>query len=188
MTAALVSHKPGADLQVLLPYLVRWVAVGVVDTLRTGTQTKADGRALVSALLDDPTLFAEPYVSYPRICFPLLMRLQLHQLLPLVLSVPLHSSPPPRHRTRLIMLVVPPNTTFHDVYFLALRITTTLLLVLVSTGKSWGNPGRHHPGSRGCWEGRDSQGAHQMTRCEGCSPWVSGVRILIVSWSRDGEF
>ena len=170
MTAALVSLKPGADLQVLLLYLVRRAAVGVVDTLRTGTQTKADGRALVSALLDGPALFAEPYVSYPRISFPLLMRLQLHQLLPLVLSIPLHSSPPPRHRTCLSMLVVPPNTTFHDVYFLALRITTALLLVLVSTGKSRGNPGRHHPEFRGCREGRDSQGAHQVTRREGCGP------------------
>ena len=75
-TAALASLRHDAGLQALLPYLVRWVAEGVVNTLRTGTQTEADGRVLevfldvISALLDNPTLFVEPYVGLARSIFP----------------------------------------------------------------------------------------------------------------------
>lgn len=79
-TAALASLRHDAGLQALLPYLVRWVAEGVVNTLRAGTQTEADGRVLevlldvISALLDNSTLFVEPYVSYLLIFLPWLMR------------------------------------------------------------------------------------------------------------------
>jgi len=74
-TAALASLRHDAGLQALLPYLVRWVAEGVVNTLRAGTQTEADGRVLevfldaISALLDNPTLFVEPYVGCVRTVF-----------------------------------------------------------------------------------------------------------------------
>lgn len=67
--AALSSLRHDAGLQALLPYLVRWVGEGVVNTLKTGTQTDNDGRVLgvlldvVSALLDNTTLFVEPYAS-----------------------------------------------------------------------------------------------------------------------------
>jgi transcription initiation factor TFIID subunit 6 len=68
-TAALASLRHDAGLQALLPYLVRWVAEGVVNTLRAGSQSDVDGRVLevfldvISALLDNSTLFVEPYVS-----------------------------------------------------------------------------------------------------------------------------
>ena len=72
-TAALASLRHDAGLQALLPYLVRWVAEGVVNTLRAGVQTETDGRVLevlldvISALLDNSTLFVEPYVSLVRL-------------------------------------------------------------------------------------------------------------------------
>lgn len=68
-TAALASLRNDAGLQALLPYLVRWVGEGVVGALRTGAQSENDGRVLevlldvIGALLDNPTLFVEPYVS-----------------------------------------------------------------------------------------------------------------------------
>ena len=74
-TAALASLRHDAGLQALLPYLVRWVAEGVVNSLRTGTQTETDGRVVevlldvISALLDNSTLFVEPYASHPRTMF-----------------------------------------------------------------------------------------------------------------------
>lgn len=128
-TAALASLRHDAGLQALLPYLVRWVAEGVVNTLRTGTQTEADGRVLevlldvISALLDNSTLFVEPYVSDSRIALPPLMR-------PL-LAAP---TPTPRlvHSAALIATahtldtstyisgtndVASPDTTFHHVSF-----------------------------------------------------------------------
>lgn len=68
-TAALASLRNDAGLQALLPYLIRWVGEGVVSALREGGQTENDGRVLevlldvVSAILDNNTLFVEPYVS-----------------------------------------------------------------------------------------------------------------------------
>ena len=67
-TAALASFRHDAGLQPLLPYLVRWVGENVVSVLHDGTQDDASGRTLevllgvVSALLENATLFVEPYV------------------------------------------------------------------------------------------------------------------------------
>jgi len=133
-TAALASLRHDAGLQALLPYLVRWVAEGVVNTLRAGVQTETDGRVLevlldvISALLDNSTLFVEPY---------------LHQMLPPVLSILLHASLPSTHSTHLRTsaaqtmshLLTQHSTTYPS---LAPRIMKTLLLALVSTDKSRG--------------------------------------------------
>ena len=70
-TAALASLRHDAGLQALLPYLVRWVGEGVVGTLKEGSQSETDGRVLevlldvTSALIENNTLFIEPYVSSP---------------------------------------------------------------------------------------------------------------------------
>jgi transcription initiation factor TFIID subunit 6 len=67
-TAALASLRHDAGLQPLLPYLVRWVGEGVVNVLHDGAQDDASGRTLevlldvISALLENATLFVEPYV------------------------------------------------------------------------------------------------------------------------------
>lgn len=67
--AALSSLKNDAGLQTLLPYLVKWVADGVVSILRD-TSPDNDSKPLevylevLGALLDNKTLFVEPYVSY----------------------------------------------------------------------------------------------------------------------------
>lgn len=69
-TAALASLRHDAGLQALLPYLVRWVGEGVVGVLKTGEQGDGEGKVLevlmdvVSALLENNTLFVEPYVSF----------------------------------------------------------------------------------------------------------------------------
>ena len=67
-TAALASLRADAGLQALLPYLVRWVGEGVVNALREGTESEPDGKTLevlldvVGAILENTTLFIEPYV------------------------------------------------------------------------------------------------------------------------------
>lgn len=67
--AALASLRNDAGLQALLPYLVRWVGEGVVAGLKGGVHSENDGRMLdvlldtIGALLDNTTLFVEPYVS-----------------------------------------------------------------------------------------------------------------------------
>lgn len=73
-TAALASLRQDAGLQALLPYLIRWVSEGVVSALRSGARDGAqadnDGRVLevlvesLSALLENTTLFVEPYVCF----------------------------------------------------------------------------------------------------------------------------
>jgi transcription initiation factor TFIID subunit 6 len=67
-TTALASLRHDAGLQPLLPYLVHWVGEGVVSVLHDGAQDDAAGRTLevlldvISALLENATLFIEPYV------------------------------------------------------------------------------------------------------------------------------
>lgn len=66
--AALASLRHDAGLSPLLPYLVRWVGEGIVNTLRSGSQTDNDGKLLevfldvIGALLDNQTLGVEPFV------------------------------------------------------------------------------------------------------------------------------
>ncbi|KAH9949792.1 transcription initiation factor TFIID complex subunit [Amylocystis lapponica] len=132
--AALASLRHDAGLQALLPYLVRWVGEGVVGALKGGAQSEGDGKvlevllAVTGALLDNATLFVEPY---------------LHQLLPPILSTLLHSALPPSHATHLRTtaaqilshLLTHYSTTYPS---LSPRIMKTLLLALISQGKSRG--------------------------------------------------
>jgi transcription initiation factor TFIID subunit 6 len=70
-TAALASLRSDAGLQALLPYLIRWVAEGVVGALKDGAHIESDGKVLevlmdvVSAILENSALFVEPYVCLP---------------------------------------------------------------------------------------------------------------------------
>ena len=69
-TAALASLQNDAGLQALLPYLIRWIGEGVVSALKEGGQTEQDGKVLevlmdvISAIMENNTLFVEPYVSF----------------------------------------------------------------------------------------------------------------------------
>ena len=73
-TAALASLRNDAGLQALLPYLIRWVGEGMVGALKEGGQSENDGRVLevlmdvIGTLLENNTLFVEPYVSCPSVC------------------------------------------------------------------------------------------------------------------------
>ncbi|KAI0657252.1 transcription initiation factor TFIID complex subunit [Cubamyces menziesii] len=131
-TAALASLRHDAGLSPLLPYLVRWVGQGVVDALRSGSQNENDGRVLevlldvIGALLDNQTLGVEPY---------------LHQLLPSIFSILLHSALPPSHAAQLRTtaahilshLLTHYSTTYPG---LSTRIVKTLIVGLIGEGKS----------------------------------------------------
>ncbi|KAJ7072221.1 transcription initiation factor TFIID complex 60 kDa subunit [Mycena amicta] len=126
--AALASLRTDAGLQALLPYLIKWVGDGVVRGLKDGGLSEVDGKVLevlvsvTSSLLSNTTLFVEPY---------------LHQMLPPILSTMLHSSLPPSHATQLRTLAA--QTFTRPTYpSLSPRIVKTLLLALVSPGKSSG--------------------------------------------------
>ena len=73
-TAALASLRNDAGLQALLPYLIRWVGEGVVGALKEGVLSESDGRVLevmldvIGAILENTTLFVEPYVSLINVC------------------------------------------------------------------------------------------------------------------------
>ncbi|KAF9240277.1 TATA box binding protein associated factor-domain-containing protein [Melanogaster broomeanus] len=126
-TAALASLRADAGLQALLPYLVRWVGEGVVSVLREATPGEQDGETLevlldaVGAILENGTLFIEPY---------------LHQLLPAILSILLHSTLPRSHATHLRTaaaqtlgrLLTQHSTTYPS---LSPRIMKTLLVALL---------------------------------------------------------
>lgn len=71
-TAALTSLRADAGLAPVLPYIARWVAEGVVSTLRRdgdGDEVDVDRKSLdiyldvISALLENERLLVEPYVS-----------------------------------------------------------------------------------------------------------------------------
>ncbi|KAH9480749.1 Transcription initiation factor TFIID subunit 6 [Psilocybe cubensis] len=132
--AALASLRHDAGLQALLPYLVRWVGEGVVGVLKEDAPAEGEGKVLdvlldvIGAILDNSTLFVEPY---------------LHQILPPILSILLHSSLPQTHTTHLrtsasqtlAKLLTQHSTTYPS---LSPRIMKTLLLALISPGKSTG--------------------------------------------------
>ncbi|KZV71978.1 TAF-domain-containing protein [Peniophora sp. CONT] len=133
-SAALASLRGDAGLQALLPYLVRWVGEGVVSSLKEGTQSDSTGRTLevymnaIAALLDNSSLFVEPY---------------LHQLLPPILSVLLHSSLPLMHASTLrrhASSTLARILTQHSATYPSLspRIMKTLLLALLSPDKARG--------------------------------------------------
>jgi transcription initiation factor TFIID subunit 6 len=73
-TAALSSLRNDAGLQALLPYIVRWVGEGVIGALKDESLGEVEGKTLevlmdvIAALLDNPSLFAEPYVSFVLGC------------------------------------------------------------------------------------------------------------------------
>ncbi|KAH7885519.1 transcription initiation factor TFIID complex 60 kDa subunit [Phlebopus sp. FC_14] len=135
-TAALASLRADAGLQALLPYLVRWIGEGVVGALKDGGDIEQDGRTLevlldvVSAILENGTLFIEPY---------------LHQLLPAILSTLLHSTLPRSHATHLRTaaaqtigrLLTQHSTTYPS---LSPRIMKTLLVALLGTSTTGGSP------------------------------------------------
>ncbi|KAI0819245.1 transcription initiation factor TFIID complex subunit [Trametes gibbosa] len=131
-TAALASLRHDAGLSPLLPYLVRWVGQGVVDALRSGSQSENDGRVLevlldvIGALLDNQTLGVEPY---------------LHQLLPSILSILLHAALPPSHaahlRTKAAQILSHLLTHYSTTYpGLSSRIVKTLIVGLIGEDKS----------------------------------------------------
>jgi transcription initiation factor TFIID subunit 6 len=70
-TAALASLRHDAGLQALLPYLVRWVGEGVVAILKADEETLSDASGatlemymdVIASLLENTTLFVEPYVN-----------------------------------------------------------------------------------------------------------------------------
>lgn len=70
-TAALSSLKHDAGLQALLPYLIKWVGEGVVNALKDSSPSESNGQVLevlldvISSLMENKTLFVEPYV---RLC------------------------------------------------------------------------------------------------------------------------
>ncbi|TRM60559.1 TATA box binding protein associated factor-domain-containing protein [Schizophyllum amplum] len=131
-SAAIGSLSQDAGLQALLPYLIRWVSESVVAVLKDGGQAEQDGHTLetmldvIGALMRNTTLFIEPY---------------LHQLLPPLLSLLLHSTLPSPNavvlRTKsaqtLAELLRKHSTTYPS---LAPRIMKTLLLALISPEKS----------------------------------------------------
>ena len=149
-TAALASLRSDAGLQALLPYLVRWVAEGVVNALKEGSQAESEGKELevlldvISSILDNNTLFVEPYVSFYSVSFSCVSTIiKLHQILPPILSILLNSSLPPSHATllrtsaaqTLSKLLTQHSTTYPS---LSPRIMKTLLLALISPTKSHG--------------------------------------------------
>jgi transcription initiation factor TFIID subunit 6 len=109
-TAALASLRHDAGLQALLPYLIRWVGEGVVGALKEGVQSENDGRVLevmldvLSALLENNTLFVEPYVS-------LLQRLQY--VLFTYRTASSNTSSRPINTTPLFTSTIPRNPPTH---------------------------------------------------------------------------
>lgn len=133
-SAALASLRIDAGLQSLLPYLVRWVAEGVVNSLKAGLDTESEGRTLevwlevLGAILENSNFFIEPY---------------LHQILPPLLSILLTATLPPAHATHLRTLAAQTLSrllTAHSTTYPSLspRLMKTLLLALISPGKSMG--------------------------------------------------
>lgn len=130
-TAALASLRNDAGLQALLPYLVRWVAEGVVNALKEGSQAESEGKELevlldvISAILDNNTLFVEPYVSFKKFSPFFQPSKNGYLVTSNTTSDSFHppqfiSSPKPRNVTQNISrsnTLQAPHSTFNDISF-----------------------------------------------------------------------
>jgi len=128
-TAALASLRNDAGLQALLPYLVRWVGEGVVGALKEDVQAESEGKVLevlldvTSAIMDNNSLFVEPYVCISFHFTLLYQRIELSIVTPNPSSNPLHSAafiapPKPCNTTTNYSLADPlqtPHTTLDHI-------------------------------------------------------------------------
>jgi transcription initiation factor TFIID subunit 6 len=113
-TAALASLRNDAGLQALLPYLIRWSGEGVVGVLKEGSQGEHDGQVLevlldvIGAILDNNTLFVEPYVC-PSLVVPFQWLTNFANFTPASSTPSTHPfDAPPLHPARL-PLYPPPH-------------------------------------------------------------------------------
>ena len=191
MTGAPANPRHDASLQVLLPYPCDGLLKG---PLTTGTQREADGRVfevyfdVISALLDNSTRFVVLYVSYPWVDLPPLM----HPLPATPTAAPsfvysttfiatTHTLNPSAHLVGTNN-VAPFDATFHDASFFDSPCHED-----PASGASFYFGGRH-PGSCKGQEGRDLEGTHRGTWCEGRCLGDPDAGIRLVSWNRYGVF
>ncbi|KAH7096406.1 TAF-domain-containing protein [Auriculariales sp. MPI-PUGE-AT-0066] len=129
--AALASLRSDAGLQALLPFLVRWAGERVQHALKANEPDALQLQValdVLGAVLANPGLFVEPY---------------LHQMLPPLLSLLLTSTLPATEasllRTQAAQTMSRVITAHGTTYpTLGPRVTKTLLVALLGSGKSSG--------------------------------------------------
>jgi len=166
-----------------VPHSLGWQEV--VTAIQEGAQSEADGRSLevlldvVSAILENNTLFIEPYVSNPP------SPLQLSQLIDFVCAAapmiacylvnnsPFHASTISWHPLRtsaaqtLSHLLTPHLTAYPSP-----RIMKTLLVSLISFEQIQGHPERCHSRPRGNRKGGGKERSRGGWRSQSCWKWV----------------
>lgn len=129
--------------------------MGCGGVVHTGSQTGAGGRVIPGSFsLCQCTPF-QPYQPLPQSClFYCIRRCRAHT------------------RHIYASLAAQTNVTSSDTTFRNVSFFGSLHYGDTPSGASvdWQEsryPGGRYPGSRGCWEGRDSKGVRRGTRCEG---------------------
>jgi hypothetical protein len=201
VTAALTSLRHDAGLQALLPYLIRWVDACIKGALKDGAQGEEEGKTLevsfniISAILENNTLFVEPYVSVPYV-FVTRVDCSRHcpassNYTPNFINLASFRAPSYSCHThsnfRFANAFPSPNSTLNDLSFSLSTYHENASFCTNLRWKKQRDARRCYKRVSKCRERGDQEGFGRRWWCQSCGQRMRIGRVRPISQSRHGE-